>query len=1174
MTASREQSPPLGVARQGAVVDPAASTVALPPRERAETPVVPAPAPVSATIDVPPPHPDLPPPADLADTPRPASGGGRPAAPVDPQPGTRVGRFQVLEEVGRGGMGVVYRVFDPDLRREVALKLLARLGDDQVRELERFRREAALASKLRHPRIVGVYAFGELEGRPYYTMPLVEGRSLKDEVAHGGPLEPRRAARICEELALAIDAAHQQRVVHRDLKPANVLLDPDDGPLVLDFGLAKDLGHGPDLTRSGEVLGTPCYMAPEQARGDHHHVDHRVDVYALGAILYELLTGQPPYDGASANDVIQQILTRDPAPPRAVRPDVPYELETVLLKALVREPFLRYQTAGALAEDLRRFQRAERVTARRPGVAALAYRFVRAHRAATALLALLVLTVALGANFYRRSGNRVAAQKGSENALHHLGLARGAEGRGDLELAARSYYKAFILAEEAYSVLPGNEAVRARFLDCARARAGFAEVRENWTLAEELRERIHRITGDEGDARALRSARGLAEVTVGGLGPADALDFFAWDRGVGAVDSSQRARATAEQAQVSLRAGSWLAVLRPAGREDDADLPRWLLALGRGRSADLVVHDPGPAPPGMVFVPEAELVVGRAGGDADEVPRVTRAGPLWIDRTEVTISEYRAFLAQVERRGHAACGPACPGGSHRPPGFPERRGTPEAELRPVTGVSWFDATAFARWAGKRLPTEAEWELAAGAVDQRVYPWGDRWEASRANFQRDDPAPVLDYPGDESPYGVVGLAGNVDEWCADAQAAPGAEEAVGRAVRGGVWYYQPERGGRIFDRTWALPEDRFRDTGFRCARDAPRGGAPVPLGVPRPPEPAARAAAGPPVVLRVAAGPGVVPASAGAAFARAHAASRGVAVVVTQAHAAWRPGELLGLLEAREVDLVAVGCDAARAVIESGLVQPLELERDPELLPAFRRPPFLQREGRSFGACFAWGRRWLVSADPALTPTGWDALWSEAAAGRVALFDDAVGAVELAARALGLAPVEDLSDDALARVEDALERLLRAGATPWRTPAEAARLVLLGRARLVDDPGPVARELARHGVATERRAPPGAAWITCWTVGAHVDGPALAAARAWVDWTLGPEAQRDLHVTAGFEPTNGRTIRLLDKRSARERVRSQRDRVDSLDRWREVPRRDRYEQVWARARARAAEAEGE
>ena len=1107
----------------------------------------------------------------------PTSGLGR----IGLSPGEAFGRFVIREELGRGGMGIVYRALDQDLDREVALKLLAIDVSDRSRDLQRFRREAALASKLRHPRIVGVYSFGEVDGWPFFTMPLVEGRSLKDQLKQSGRFEPRRAAELVRKAARTIDAAHQQRVVHRDLKPANVLLDAEGGPLILDFGLAKDLGTGPDLTRTGEVLGTPCYMSPEQARAEV--TDHRVDVYALGTILYELVTGRVPYEGETAGEVLHKILTSDAPPPRQHAPELPYELETVILKAMHREARARYQTAGDLAEDLARFLDDTPVVAKRPGWTAKLKRYVRNHRSASVMFVLLLLTVAGGLLAYQRGADRLAARNTSEAALEDLAQARRNERRGDAEAAARAYLTAFLRAEEAYADLPTDDDVRGRFLEVLTDRAQFAERQGNWTLAEELYARLFRHTDSEAAADALRRARGRAEVVVHGLREADALSFVRWDRHTGELDPEGRREATPGDAvTVELRAGTWVAEYRPAQRPQQR--VRYVLALGRGERQALTVADPGPAPAGMLYLPPTRFVQGTAEGDPDERPRVVEAGPVWIDRTEVTVGAYRAFLAAVEAEGHAVCGPVCPawalgrlsplgehvallsGYDHRPPRFPARAHDAQAEARPVTGVTWYDASAFAHWAGKRLPTEAEWELAAGVVDGRRYPWGDRWEIGRANFHRDDMAPVESYPADQSPYGVIGLAGNADEWCRDATHALG--DTPGRVLRGGIWYYGPQEGGRITDRSFAQPTHRFPDTGFRCARPAPSAPALIELhGAPpaaEPPPPR-----GETLTLRVAGWPRYADPRFAAQFRRRYLAETGLDVEIVQTHTITSNDELLPLLEAGAIDLVTPSCDYAGALIDSGLVAPLALAREAELLPFFQRPPFLQREGQSYGACYAYGSMWLVS-QVADAPRSWAALRDPRWEGRVAVWDDAVWQVTLAARQLGLPAVDDLSDAALRRVEDHLVALLDNGCKLWRTPDEALAWMLAGDVVLCDDWGILARQLHQRGVAIETSVPAGgsAVWIDSWMIAAALEGPARAAAQAWVDYAISPENQRDLLTIAGYDPTNRQTVRLLDKRTARERMRTTRERLEGLERWPEVARRASYLACWESAKRRA------
>jgi serine/threonine-protein kinase len=285
---------------------------------------------------------------------------GRAESPGDGEPA--LGRHEVFEEIGRGAMGVVYRARDPVLGRPVALKTI-RVPQGMMEDPEavkRFCREAQAAARLRHPHIVPVHGMGRHDGRPCFSMALITGGSLAgrmDEVRR----DLRGAVALVEKVARAVHYAHEQGVIHRDLKPANILLDERGEPLVGDFGLAKFL-DGPDgLSSPGQRLGTPAYMAPEQAAGHTWKVSPRSDVWALGVILFELLTGERPFRGPSGEAVFQQVLAAAPRPPRAVRPAVPRALEAVALRCLEREPSRRYPTAAALADDLARWLRGEAV---------------------------------------------------------------------------------------------------------------------------------------------------------------------------------------------------------------------------------------------------------------------------------------------------------------------------------------------------------------------------------------------------------------------------------------------------------------------------------------------------------------------------------------------------------------------------------------------------------------------------------------------------------------------------------------------------------------------------------------------------------------------------------------------------------------------------------------------
>jgi serine/threonine-protein kinase len=302
--------------------------------------------------------------------------------------------YEILELLGRGGMGVVYKARHLLLNRLVALKVIAAGGQANAGERARFRTEAEAIARLQHPHVVQIYEVGEHQGLPYLALEFVAGGSLAERL-DGTPLPARQAARLVADLAGALHAAHGRGLVHRDLKPANVLLTEDGAPKVSDFGLAKllDLGIGP--TASGEVLGTPSYMAPEQADSRGRAVGPAADVYALGAILYELLTGRPPFRAATAMETVVQVLLEEPVPPRRLQPATPRDLETICLKCLHKDPRRRYPSAAALAGDLERFLHDEPIRARPVGRAERVWRWAK-HRPLAAALAGVSASAVLG----------------------------------------------------------------------------------------------------------------------------------------------------------------------------------------------------------------------------------------------------------------------------------------------------------------------------------------------------------------------------------------------------------------------------------------------------------------------------------------------------------------------------------------------------------------------------------------------------------------------------------------------------------------------------------------------------------------------------------------------------------------------------------------------------------
>jgi WD40 repeat protein/tetratricopeptide (TPR) repeat protein/tRNA A-37 threonylcarbamoyl transferase component Bud32 len=303
--------------------------------------------------------------------------------------------YEILKELGRGGMGVVYQARHLKLGRVVALKMVLAGGHAGPEDLARFLAEAEAVAALQHPHIVQLHDFGEHEGLPFFTLEFVPGGSLADKL-NGMPLPPKEAARLVEQLARGVHYAHGKGIVHRDLKPANVLLAEGGTPKVTDFGLAKRAEVGTGLTASGAILGTPSYMAPEQAGGKTRDVGPAADVYALGAILYECLTGRPPFKAATMAETLLQVLGEEPASVRQLQPGVPADLETICHRCLQKEPVKRYAIAAELAEDLRRFQASEPIRARPVGSAERAWRWCRRNPLVAGLLTAVAATLLLG----------------------------------------------------------------------------------------------------------------------------------------------------------------------------------------------------------------------------------------------------------------------------------------------------------------------------------------------------------------------------------------------------------------------------------------------------------------------------------------------------------------------------------------------------------------------------------------------------------------------------------------------------------------------------------------------------------------------------------------------------------------------------------------------------------
>jgi serine/threonine-protein kinase len=451
--------------------------------------------------------------------------------------------YEILGELGRGGMGVVYLARQVRLNRPCALKMIlagVHAGPDAIL---RFQAEAKTIARLRHPNIVQIYALGDHDGRSYFEMEYVEGGSL-DRTIRGTPHPPPEAARLVELLSRAVAEAHRLGIIHRDLKPGNVLLTADGTPKITDFGLAKALGADSGLTRSESVLGSPSYMAPEQAEGKARTVGYAADVYALGAILYELLTGRPPFRGATVMETLEQVKTAEPVAPGRLVPGTPRDLETIALTCLRKEPGKRYGSAEALAEDLRRFLAGEPIRGRRTGPIERAWRWARRHPAVAGLSMMLLLVLVGGLatttlQWARAEGLRSVAVAERQHAFR-LGAeaeqrrqqaeanaveADRQRARAEANLAtARAAVDDYLnkVASDRLLKAPGLQILRRDLLRSAlqfyggflRERGGDPELRAASAEVHGRVGRIQRELGDRGAEASFRAARDLYRALV------------------------------------------------------------------------------------------------------------------------------------------------------------------------------------------------------------------------------------------------------------------------------------------------------------------------------------------------------------------------------------------------------------------------------------------------------------------------------------------------------------------------------------------------------------------------------------------------------------------------------------------------------------------------------------
>jgi tetratricopeptide (TPR) repeat protein len=501
--------------------------------------------------------------------PLPSGASAGPSIPVIPG-------YQVLGEIARGGMGAIYRARHPTLGREVAIKVL--VHDTSAEDLERFRREAQALARLQHPNIVPVHDRGQVDGRPFIVMDLVDGETLYTRVQRSGPLESREAGRIALALARALEHTHSHDIVHRDVKPANVLLRGDGVPLLTDFGLAR-LDEQQGLTMEGTALGTPNYMAPEQARGDGANIDRRADVYGLGATLYELLAGRAPFQGGTVLETMLAVVERAPASPLALRPSrgsaLDLDLEAVCLKCLAKAADARYPSAHELADDLERALRGEETRARPWSSAERLRRPLRRPVWGAAILATVALVVGLAGAWVASA--RAALRRADARARFHAAAVD--HERGAREGAPRALDAALELDPALADAWAARGAARLRQGDLAGAKADLdraltldAGLAEAWAARAALCVATgappEQVEADASEALRLDPDLAAARVTRGEV-RARGGDL------AGALEDAERAaaagaRATSEQRARALVLRATVRATRvQAGVEDD-----------------------------------------------------------------------------------------------------------------------------------------------------------------------------------------------------------------------------------------------------------------------------------------------------------------------------------------------------------------------------------------------------------------------------------------------------------------------------------------------------------------------------------------------------------------------------------------------------------------------------
>jgi serine/threonine protein kinase/formylglycine-generating enzyme required for sulfatase activity len=739
-----------------------------------------------------------------------------------------LGGYLIIEQISSGSMAEVYKALQTSMNRMVAVKIMSPSLTDDPEFVARFRQEARTVAALEHPHILPVIDFGEQHGTLYLVMRYVNGGTLAD-VIEKGPLPPPQALRYLTEIGEALDYAHNVGIVHRDIKPKNVLLDAQGNPFITDFGLAKLLTGG-GITGSGlGIIGTPHYMSPEQGRGQS--VDSRSDIYSLGVVLYQMLTGKVPFDADSTVGIIMRHIA-DPAPDvTQINPDLAPAFNAIFEKALAKDPGTRYQTAHALAQAVARVM-------------------------GTSVLTGPVLARPPSGEPPAAARPAPEAAPSPEEDTPRLVVEASAPGPARSPQDALTIPHASALPQSALTApiaRPPAESASPPPPPHAPA-ADWASI---WP-------QIRRLL-----VATLKPLTRQALAIIGGGVLVGLIAFSMY---------SAFAR-SAPPATATLAVSPSVAATRPEVTATRSPTPTT-------RPATPTLTPPGPtatepaekvveaAKDGMmmIYIPAGNFLLGSADADPnakeDEKPQTeVYLDAFWIDQSEVTVDRFAEFVNQTgyqtdAERGCCAETNAKPGGLVYAPGpgggwtntfveraywrLPDGPGVEEAlPRRPVVQVSWNDASAYCEWAGRRLPTEAEWDKAARGTDGLIYPWGNDFDGTRANYcdkncgaSWRDPATddgwtrtnnVGVFPTGASPFGLLDVSGNVWELVNDyydfrgyfrwpTANPPGVADGTMRVVRGGSWLDTFDR-VRPSARNLRLPDSRDNVTGFRCAADA-------------------------------------------------------------------------------------------------------------------------------------------------------------------------------------------------------------------------------------------------------------------------------------------------------------------------------------------------------------------